>query len=958
MRSTIITFKFFSLILFLSSCLGGGGGGGGNKAASGPENGSANTQMESYNSDPNYLFLSTYQFGKKYQFSQNSFSLSGSCRNIKSEDLFIKVSGVNIPIDDNQCSVKGTFSTLITLKNNLSLIEVIWIQNNQRRANSFTALLQNSDDSTLPGGGTTSLFSIPSLSSPLIIDENSTLNLSGICSTDIQSITIQSTQSSLFSVTNSCSSNQQFFLRNKEPLTPGNYTITLVPSVTRNALANITFTIAVRSPIEVLTFDDTFQNNQIITGEDPYVSLFGSCPKKTANLKLFHQNAPLTFKEFNCQTSNYWLSNSIKLIAGNNDFILNAKYENGSSENIYLSLEKTPYTDTTPGGGGNPTNPDLQVITFNNSPTSSLQAFSLYEYTPAISNPAGDAVTFSLSPIPEWITFNSNTGKISGIPFYSQITPPMTLTATSPKARGTLSNIRISVSGDPLAQNAWHLINTGQKNYATKGGTPGKDINIKDVFSRSIQGQGVRIAVIDEEVDTTHEDLMGNLLNNEHRNYLYFSDQNSSGWRNPYDAMASSHGTSVTGLIAAEAFNGIGLTGIAPLSKVAVFNFMNSNVNRTTAVMQDHISVPGFDIFNQSWGINFSTDKRPFNIDATYRTLMRNAAIDNNTVIVRSAGNNFEINIPSIADPNNNTPFTLNTAALDAYGKVSSYSSAGSNLWIATPGGSKTESGEPTIISTDISSCDYGKAKSTATSSFDKGLTSTNSNCDYTSKFNGTSAAAPIASGVVALIKSANPNLNWREIKHILATTAKPPVYVKRTPNGYINPPAGIDANPSPATNKAGYTFHNDFGFGTIDAKAAVDMAESWNSNEFDSAMVNFSLSSQSDYLIPNNSSQGVTYNLSTSHDITIESVHLQLTINHPFHGDLGIKVISPQGTSSWILPINNGFTNSGDHRYELITNAFYKEKSVGAWKIIVYDGAGGNDGGVTTYCKLTVYGH
>ena len=50
---------------------------------------------------------------------------------------------------------------------------------------------------------------------------------------------------------------------------------------------------------------------------------------------------------------------------------------------------------------------------------------------------------------------------------------------------------------------------------------------------------------------------------------------------------------------------------------------------------------------------------------------------------------------------------------------------------------------------------------------------SENKNCNYTANLNGTSFAAPIVSGAVALILEANPDLNWRQVKHILAYTAK-----------------------------------------------------------------------------------------------------------------------------------------------------------------------------------------
>ena len=44
---------------------------------------------------------------------------------------------------------------------------------------------------------------------------------------------------------------------------------------------------------------------------------------------------------------------------------------------------------------------------------------------------------------------------------------------------------------------------------------------------------------------------------------------------------------------------------------------------------------------------------------------------------------------------------------------------------------------------------------------------------DYTSRFGGTSAAAPLVSGVIALMLEANPNLSWRDVQEILVRSAR-----------------------------------------------------------------------------------------------------------------------------------------------------------------------------------------
>ena len=81
---------------------------------------------------------------------------------------------------------------------------------------------------------------------------------------------------------------------------------------------------------------------------------------------------------------------------------------------------------------------------------------------------------------------------------------------------------------------------------------------------------------------------------------------------------------------------------------------------------------------------------------------------------------------------------------------------------------------------------------------------------DYTTGFGGTSASAPLVTGVIALMLEANPSLTWRDVQHILVRTA-----VKNDP---------LDDGWS--YNAAGYHVNHKFGFGRVDAAAAVNLAQ------------------------------------------------------------------------------------------------------------------------------------
>jgi proprotein convertase subtilisin/kexin type 2 len=46
-------------------------------------------------------------------------------------------------------------------------------------------------------------------------------------------------------------------------------------------------------------------------------------------------------------------------------------------------------------------------------------------------------------------------------------------------------------------------------------------------------------------------------------------------------------------------------------------------------------------------------------------------------------------------------------------------------------------------------------------------------NANYTKMFGGTSASVPLVAGILALVLEHNPNLGWRDVRLILAETAR-----------------------------------------------------------------------------------------------------------------------------------------------------------------------------------------
>lgn len=318
------------------------------------------------------------------------------------------------------------------------------------------------------------------------------------------------------------------------------------------------------------------------------------------------------------------------------------------------------------------------------------------------------------------------------------------------------------------------------------------------------------------------------------------------------------------------------------------------------------------------------------------------------------------------SDPSNSSFYHVTISALSANESrdpnnsnirtgdvLSSYSSVGSSVWVSAHGGEYGET-YPAMVTTDIEGCDRGYSRNNSDRDFNAGRNPLNSECNYTSTFNGTSSAAPLASGVFALLFDANPDLTWRDAKDILAKTATKvganfdPITVETGSGKFVAEPGWIK-------NSENYEFHNWYGFGRINASAAVNMALSDDYDLLPSLRtINFTTYSGVDEEIPEGVN-GLEQSLNINTNITIEAVQLKFSIEHDRDTDLAVELISPAGTSSMLvtprslLVLDQGnrvpahLRNSLDTQTDFddtvfLTNAFYGERSAGEWTIKVTD--------------------
>jgi subtilisin family serine protease len=551
------------------------------------------------------------------------------------------------------------------------------------------------------------------------------------------------------------------------------------------------------------------------------------------------------------------------------------------------------------------------------------------------------------------------------------------------------ATVSVSINTDPLYQHQWFLDNTGQKAFALNGGVVGEDINVDTVIASGLSGKGVIVAVLDEGLEIAHEDLVDNVIAGGSFNYV----DSSTDPTNP--STIGDHGTSVAGLVAARGWNNKGGRGVAPLASLKGFNVL-----KATTTAQDIESLGGaaysadVAIFNRSLGSDVISSPIAISsiIEDQFKAGVTNLRGGKGAIYVQSGGNGFQsymdgsgtaadcsaanaikISCQSVAgDQDMVIPQNIAVAALAADGKAASYSTAGAANWISGTGGEDAFDFEdpdflstPAMITTDQSGCNKGYVRQGnedfANAGFEQVANNVgptpNSECKYTSSFNGTSSAAPVVTGVIALILEANPALDWRDVKHVLQRTARQvdanisALTVNLSDGAYV-------AEPAWATNAAGVKFHNRYGFGGIDAAAAVALAKTTTASSLGTFVETNWLGSGAVSLpIADNSIAGASSTISETSNLQIEAVRIRIDVTHPSAGDLGVELISPSGTRSVLFTIRGGFSSSDDLKMELMSNMFYDENSTGTWTLKVVDGKT-PDGGTLNEWSIKIYGH
>jgi proprotein convertase subtilisin/kexin type 2 len=419
---------------------------------------------------------------------------------------------------------------------------------------------------------------------------------------------------------------------------------------------------------------------------------------------------------------------------------------------------------------------------------------------------------------------------------------------------------------DPLSSYQWHIDNKGQF-----GGVADQDANILPVWSSGICGRGIRIAIVDDGLQIGHEDLAGSIEAGASYNFL-------TGTTDPTSKTAG-HGTSMAGLVAGP-MNRIGIHGVAPLAFLRGYNLLQNPgaANEGEAMSRDAANV---DVSVNGWGPTSRTGQLS-NSSSNWRsaidTGLSTGRSGKGTVYVWAAGDGAQpASLATEIDNSNYNGYAnyYGVTAICAFGqdgKRPAYSVQGANLWVCAP---STGNDGRALATTDlIGSSGYNQGNSA--SDF--------SSANYTSSFGGTHGATGIAGGVVALILASNPALSWRDVKIILAQSARK-----------------VDPTDSDwAVNGAGMNINHKYGFGAIDAGAAVQLAQTWT-NVGSLLTFTSALDSPGSVIADGGPGAAALDNMVIAGTgiSKLEFVDITVTFTHPYPGDVRIVIQSPDGTQS-----------------------------------------------------------
>ena len=276
-------------------------------------------------------------------------------------------------------------------------------------------------------------------------------------------------------------------------------------------------------------------------------------------------------------------------------------------------------------------------------------------------------------------------------------------------------------------------------------------LGMDELYAYSLGSPETRVAIIDSGIDINHPDLIDAI----DAPYDAVSDDNDPS-PNPGDfcpqaslGICDEHGTAVSGIVGARANNNVGIVGLCPQCTLIPIRLISDGETPISADLHafEHAIAEDAGVINNSWGYT-----EPMAVPQTLAAVIHRAATETRgglgAVVVFAAGNDDR----ELGDDELEAlPDVVCVSAADSYGRPTAYTNRGATVDVCAPSATVTLAPGGGMLET----------------------------------FGGTSAAAPVVSGLCGWALSVAPELSAAELRTALIETAVQSPLITPDANGH-----------------------------------------------------------------------------------------------------------------------------------------------------------------------------
>lgn len=452
---------------------------------------------------------------------------------------------------------------------------------------------------------------------------------------------------------------------------------------------------------------------------------------------------------------------------------------------------------------------------------------------------------------------------------------------------------------DELWDQEWYLQDT-----RTRPDLPKLDLHVLPLYKLGVTGRGVRIVVLDDGIEYTHDDIRENY----DPEISYDANDNDYDPTPRYDeALTNAHGTRCAGEIAMSANNRKCGVGVAFNAKVGGVRLLDGMVNDRVEGTALGYAFDKVDIYSASWGPNDDgkTVEGPGRLaqEAIERGVQQGRG-GKGSIFVWASGNGGSKGDNCNCDGYIGSVYTLSIGSASQQGQFPWYGERCAATMAATY--SSGAYSDQMIATTDLrNSC--------------------------TIKHTGTSASAPLAAGIVALALEVNPELTWRDVQHLVMWTSE-----------Y----APLSDNSGWQRNAAGAWINTRFGFGLVNAYGLVTAATNWTNvppktvcrvaaEPLKNNTISYGI--RSEVLFTTDGCKGKEEEIRF-----LEHVEVLTNIAFTVRGALEMHLTSPAGTRVQLLsPRERDQSEKGFVDWKFMSVLSWGEQPGGTWVLDVIDEVG-----------------